>query len=156
MKLLRIDEETTANIGTLSGVGETNVVNEHVKLTAEARGLTQEKLDKQAKHMINCIEEACEFYGARLELNSYQSYIGYKLPEDHPHVQLIYNKCEELGLSPYLTYSGGNSDANNFNSNGITTAVLACGMEFEHTTNERISLKNLTDVSELVLRIMMV
>lgn len=155
MKLLRIDEETTANIGTFSGIGETNVVNDHVTFTAEARSLDQEKLEKQAKHMISCIEEACDFYGARVEMNSYQSYIGYKLPKDHPHVKLICDKCEELGIKPWLTYSGGNSDSNNFNSHGITTAVLACGMEFEHTNNERIAIKNLVDVSELVLRLMM-
>ena len=67
MKLQRIDEETTANIGTLSCVGETNVVQDHVVFAAETRSKNQEKLEAQAAHMVSCLQAACDTFGARLE-----------------------------------------------------------------------------------------
>lgn len=154
MKLQRVDEETTANIGTLSCVGATNVVQDHITLAAEARSRSQEKLEAQQAHMIQCLKDACEEYGARLEYRTHQSYYGYGFKDDHPLVQLLIEKCRETGLTPWTTYTGGGTDGNNFNFHGIETVVLACGMEMEHTTSEQIRIQNLEDAAQLVLNIM--
>lgn len=154
MKLQRIDEETTANIGTLSCIGATNVVQDHITFAAETRSKNQIKLQAQCDHMIQCLQEACKEYGARLEYRTVNSYRSYALADDHPHVRLLMAKCREMGLEPWTTYTGGGTDGNNFNAHGIETAVLACGMELEHTTDEQIKIKNLEEVAQLVLNIM--
>lgn len=156
MRLQRIDEETTANIGTLSCVGATNVVQDHVTLAAEARSRSPQKLEAQQAHMIQCLKDACEEYGARLEYRVDQSYHSYGFPDSHPLVQLLMKKCREIGAEPWTTYTGGGTDGNNFNFHGIETVVLACGMELEHTTDERIRVQNLEDAARLVLSIMKV
>ena len=154
MKLQRIDWETTANIGTLSCIGATNVVQDHVTFAAETRSKNQEKLQAQCDHMVQCLQDACNAFGARLEYRVVNSYKSYALADEHPHVQLLMQKCREMGLEPWTTYTGGGTDGNHFNAHGIETAVLACGMEMEHTTDEQIKIKNLEDVSQLVLNIM--
>ena len=156
MKLQRIDEETTANIGTLSCVGATNVVQDHVTFAAETRSKNQQKLQAQCDHMIQYLQDACDEFGAKLEYRVVNSYQSYALADDHPHVQLLMRKCREMGLEPWTTYTGGGTDGNNFNAHGIETAVLACGMEMEHTTDEQIKIKNLEDVAQLVLNIMQI
>ena len=156
MKLQRIDQETTANIGTLSCIGETNVVQDHVTFAAEARSRDQGKLEAQQAHMIRCLQEACAEYGARLEYRTHQSYRSWKLEDGHPLVQLLVKSCREMGIRPWTTFTGGGTDGNNFNAHGIETAVLACGMELEHTTSEQIQVKNLQDAAQLVLNIMKV
>ena len=156
MKLQRIDQETTANIGTLSCIGETNVVQDHVTFAAEARSRDQSKLEAQQAHMIRCLQEACTEYGARLEYRTHQSYRSWKLEDGHPLVQLLMKSCREMGIRPWTTFTGGGTDGNNFNAHGIETAVLACGMELEHTTSEQIQVKNLQDAAQLVLNIMTV
>lgn len=156
MRLQRIDEETTANIGTLSCIGATNVVQDHVTFAAEARSRSQEKLEAQQAHMIQCLQEACGQYGARLEYRVQRSYYSYRFPDSHPLVRLLMEKCREIGVEPWTTYTGGGTDGNNFNRHGIETVVLACGMELEHTTDERIRVQNLEDAARLVLSIMRV
>src|SRR5699024_4139497 len=51
MHLLRIDEETTANIGVIQGGAATNVVTKEVVLEGEARSLDGNKLKVQTDHM---------------------------------------------------------------------------------------------------------
>ncbi len=156
MKLQRIDEETTANIGTFSCVGATNVVQDHVTFAAEARSRDPEKLEAQQAHMLRCLQEACEEYGARLEHCVQRSYHSYGFPDSHPLVRLLMERCRDIGVEPWTTYTGGGTDGNNFNLHGIETVVLACGMELEHTTNEQIRIQNLEDAARLVLSIMQV
>lgn len=155
MKLQRIDEETTANIGTLSCVGETNVVQDHVVFAAEARSKNQEKLEAQAAHMVSCLQDACDTFGARLEYRLQHSYRSYALPDNHPHVQRMMEACRQAGCKPWLTYTGGGTDGNHFNAHGIETAVLACGMEYEHTTGERVSVRNLENAAKVVYALML-
>ena len=41
-----------------------------------------------------------------------------------------------MGIEPLITSTGGGSDTNIFNLNGIDSVVLATGMSKVHTTNE--------------------
>ena len=67
MKLLRIDEETTANIGTISAQYATNIVPERAELIGECRSRRDDKLEAQGQHMMDCLQAACDKYGATLE-----------------------------------------------------------------------------------------
>src|ERR671932_300912 len=62
MKLGRIDEETTANIGVIRGGEATNIITNFVLLRGEARSLNDEKLEAQTAHMIKCLEDAAAKY----------------------------------------------------------------------------------------------
>src|SRR5919205_1664113 len=52
MKLFRIDDETTANIGIIEGGKATNIITNFVYLKGEARSLNEEKLRAQCDHMV--------------------------------------------------------------------------------------------------------
>src|ERR671933_4270 len=62
MKLGRIDEETTANIGVIRGGEATNIITNFVLLKGEARSLDDAKLEEQTRHMVRCLEEAAAKY----------------------------------------------------------------------------------------------
>src|SRR3954463_16515883 len=62
MKLGRIDEETTANIGAIQGGEATNIITNLVTLRGEARSLDDSKLEAQTAHMIKCLEDAAAKY----------------------------------------------------------------------------------------------
>lgn len=154
MKLLRIDEETTANVGTLSAVGVTNIVNDKALFEAEARSLSPAKLEAQVAHMTACLEEACAHFGAQLRLERTDLYTAYRIPDSDPLVQRIAALCGPLGLEAETCSTGGGADSNNFNQRGITAVVLACGMEQVHTCAERLCLKDFYGAAELVLALM--
>src|SRR3954466_16192082 len=62
MKLGRIDEETTANIGVIQGGEATNIITNFVLLRGEARSLDDSKLEAQSAHMVKCLEDAAAKY----------------------------------------------------------------------------------------------
>lgn len=154
MKLGRIDEETTANIGRFEGGGPTNIVCDYVKLVAEARSIKQEKLDAQVAHMRQAVEETTAKFGATSNFKSNIVYPAYCHTDDSDVVKLAIRAITAIGASPRTFHSGGGSDANIFNGLGVPTVNLAVGYEHIHTTNEQIKVENLVKTAELVVELM--
>ena len=153
MKLLRIDEETTANIGTISAQYATNIVPERAELVGECRSRRDDKLEAQGRHMMDCLQAACDKFGATLEGGLTKAYSAYSYTEDDPFVQQLMAACRKAGLEPSLAASGGGSDANNMSAHGLKALVLGTGMAKVHTVQEEITVKNLEDTAALVLAI---
>ena len=154
MKLLRVDEETTANLGSFVSEYATNIVPDRAKLVGEARSRNTEKLKAQTEHMRRCLEEACARHGAILECEIETAYLGYEFSDDDALVREVADACRRLGIRPELTSSGGGSDANVMNLKGIKAVVLGTGMDKVHTTSERITIKNLEDAARLCVALM--
>ncbi|ASA23076.1 tripeptidase T [Paenibacillus donghaensis] len=153
MKLGRIDNETTANIGRFAGGGPTNVVCDHVQLDAEARSIVQEKVQDQIASMREALETTVREYGAECEFRSEIIYPAFSFNEHDEVVQLAQRAISALGLTPRLFASGGGSDANVFNGLKVPTVNLAVGYEHIHTTQERIRAEDIVKVAELVVSI---
>lgn len=155
MKLLRIDEETTANIGIIEGGKATNIVCPEVEIKAEARSLNKDKLKKQTEHMVECFNKAAEKFGATVNIDVIHSYDPVKLDVEDEIVETVKKACEAIGINFQPAASGGGSDANVFNGNGIKAINLATGMAKVHTTEEFITLENLNNTAKLVYQIML-
>ena len=153
MKLGRIDNETTANIGKFAGGGPTNVVCDHVQLDAEARSIVQEKVEKQIASMREALETTARDHGAQSEFRSEIIYPAFSFNGNDPVVQLADRAITSLGLTPRLFASGGGSDANVFNGLNVPVVNLAVGYEDIHTTQERIKAADIVKVASLVVAI---
>lgn len=154
MKLLRVDSETTANIGTFKAEGPTNIVSPIAEIIAEARSRSVEKLNEQTAHMIDCLNKACEKFGAKLEYKIENCYYSYVLDPEDEHIKMIADICEDLGLEVVKVPSGGGSDANVYNYNNIKAVNIGAGMELAHTTDERLNINDFQNASKVVLKIM--
>jgi tripeptide aminopeptidase len=153
MKLGRIDHETTANIGRFEGGGETNIVVDRVKVYAEARSHDPKKMDQVVELMRQASEEAAREHGAQVEFVNEVIYPAYRFGDGDEVVEIAKAAIRAIGLEPRLFSSGGGSDANMFNGNGVPTVNLAVGYEEIHTVNERIKADDIIKVTELVLAI---
>jgi tripeptide aminopeptidase len=153
MNLGRIDAETTANIGIISGGKAVNIVPDTVYLEGEVRSLKKEKREKHTALLCNIIEKTAREAGTRADVITTLLYDGFELGENTPVVQLALTAARRCGLAPSLTQSGGGSDANILNTRGIPTVNLAVGMENVHTTNEKISVADLVHVTKLLVEI---
>ncbi|WP_150270840.1 M20/M25/M40 family metallo-hydrolase [Paenibacillus tepidiphilus] len=153
MKLGRIDNETTANIGKFAGGGPTNVVCDHVQLDAEARSIVQEKVERQVAAMREALETTVREYGAESEFRSEIIYPAFSFNENDAVVQLASRAITSAGLTPRLFPSGGGSDANIFNGLKVPTVNLAVGYEHIHTTQERIKAGDIVKAAGLVVAI---
>ena len=81
MPLGRIDEETVANIGTITGGEARNIVPGEVNLQGMARSHDQEKLDAQLDAMHSALTEAADRYGATLDYEAEEIYRTYHIDD---------------------------------------------------------------------------
>jgi len=153
MKLLRIDEETTANIGVNEGGQVTNIVCPEVTIKAEARSLSNEKLDAQSAHMAKCFEDAAEKFGGKATVEIERAYSAFLVNENDEIITVIKKAMTAVGAKTNLTTSGGGSDTNIYNGNGIKAINLGIGMQKVHTCDEFIAIEDLVKSTELVAEI---
>jgi tripeptide aminopeptidase len=153
MRLGRIDEQTTANIGIVRGGTAANIVCPEVNAVAEARSLDNDSLSRQIDHMKDEFQKGAKKYDAVCEINHITHYQGYFVPEQSPVVQLALEAAKLLDLSNKLRTNLGGSDANAFNEKGVPTLVMATGMEHIHTHGECVSIEDLCLTARLCLEI---
>ncbi len=151
MRLGRIDEETTANVGVIRGGVATNIIPEMVEVQSEARSHTESKLVAQSEHMLTLFREAARRHRARVEIEHKRLYDGYRLSTDSPLVRWVAEAAEHLGFSPTYKKAGGGSDANIFNHKGISSVVISTGQADVHTPAEHIAVEDLVDCARWVL-----
>lgn len=153
MKLLRIDEETTANIGSINGGEATNIVPSEITIEAEARSLNNEKLKAQVDHMVKCCNDAAEKFGGSVDIEVIDAYAAFKVEEDDAIVAKVKDAFKELGIDAKTAKSGGGSDTNILNGNGIPAVNLGVGMSKVHTTDEYIAIEDIEVSAKAVTEI---
>lgn len=143
MPLGRIDPQTTANVGTVSGGTATNVVAERCTVTAEARSRDERTLGVQLTAMLDALTWAATECEVDLETRVEREFTSYRLGDNDPQVRLARQVLEGLGYAPRLVASGGGSDVNAFLVNGFPSVNLCNGMIAPHTPDERIAVESL-------------
>jgi tripeptide aminopeptidase len=161
LKLGRIDEETTCNIGIIEGGIATNIVPNLVIVKGEARSHDEEKLDKITNQIVFSFNEAIENYKKessddelpRVDIIINKDFPRTHIPDDHPVIRLATQAAENLGRTMKTKTSGGGADANIFFEKGIFTGVLGTGMRDMHTVRESVKLDDMVHTTELLLEI---
>ncbi|GKX68145.1 M20/M25/M40 family metallo-hydrolase [Inconstantimicrobium mannanitabidum] len=153
MKLLRIDENTTANIGVVNGGIGTNIVMPELEILAEARSLDSSKLDAQTQHMVATFEQAAADFGAEIEIETQRMYEAFSIDENDEIVNTLKKVFSKMNIDPTVVASGGGSDANILNANGVKAVTLSVGMENAHTLEEYIKIEDLITSARMVVEI---
>jgi tripeptide aminopeptidase len=160
MRLGRVDEETTANLGVIQGGLASNIVPDRVVVRGETRSLSIEKLEAQTAHMRERFETAAaarsvrvgdRVHRAHVKVDVRRQYQALDVDDDASIVQLVRGAAAACGRTCRTRATGGGSDANVFSSRGIEVANLGCGMRDIHTVNEWVDLQDVMVTAELVL-----
>lgn len=163
MKLGRIDDETTANIGQIEGGMATNIIPNLVVMKGEARSHSEEKLNAQTEHMTKCFQDAAAKYEvtvagqttkASVEAHVVREYSSMDVSDESHVVQLVLQAASRMGLDVKTMASGGGCDANIFNRRGIECANLGTGMRAIHTVKEWLDVKDMYAAAEMTLEIL--
>lgn len=150
MRLGRIDEETTANVGVIEGGKARNIIPDRVLVKAEARSRSEEKLAEQVQHMKSIFEEEARKIGAKAEVTAEREYDSFRWTQDDDIVKLAMAASRKIGIEPTFQDGGGGSDANLFNSAGIAALLIGVGYEGPHSTSEKITLSDIKKSADLV------
>jgi len=150
MPMGRIDHETTCNVGIIKGGRATNIVPNKVKIKAEARSHDPKKLRDLTEHMSATFRKTVKKYKlddfqTKVKIKVVEEYQAFKLDENDFIVGLVKKASENCRIKFKTTISGGGSDVNIFNRNGLKMGVLGTGMNKVHTVDEFILIKDLED-----------
>src|SRR6266576_978204 len=151
LRLGRVDEETTANVGIIQGGTAGNIVPEWCTLDAEARSHDERKLDELVQEMVDAFSFAAGLEDCEVETKVSKSYKGYRFKPDDAVVRIASAALARSGYEPAYGLSGGAADANVFNEHGFACLNLANGMQDIHTSDERITVADLEEMVEVTL-----
>jgi tripeptide aminopeptidase len=157
MRLGRIDEETTANIGSISG-GQpgTNIVAGRCRLVGETRSLDPAKAESMVAELIGHVHDAANtpVCACDVDVTTQRLFDGYRQPANAPGVLAAERALLDCGYEPVRRTTGGGSDANAFEAAGLQCTNLANGTERNHEPTERVSvdaLEGMLDVTFALL-----
>ncbi len=153
LELGRLDHQTTANVGVISGGIVRNGVPEKANFLAECRSLDHATAIALAERMTRTIREQVESSGAAADIRVDVKCEAVGIPESTPVVQTCLEAIASVGLVPRTTYICGFTDASIYNNRGIETAVLGIGAANEHSTQELIAVPDMVTAVKILHRI---
>ncbi|HEY7004553.1 MAG TPA: M20/M25/M40 family metallo-hydrolase [Gaiellaceae bacterium] len=153
LRLGRIDEETTSNVGLIEGGTGRNVVPDRCLLAAEARSRDPVKLADLVQEMLDAFTFAAAVAECEVETRISESYAGYRFKADDPVFALATEAVRRAGLEPHPIDVGGGADANVFNARGVPCVNLANGMMQVHTPAEHIAVADLETMLSVALEL---
>jgi tripeptide aminopeptidase len=162
MKLGRLNDDSTANIGTVNSGRATNIVADHLESVAEARSHSNEFLDAQIKHMAQCFEAAVKKFTKTVDgkviapvfrQEVKREFNAMNVSPDSLVFKLAAEAGKELGLSMEPMSIGGGTNANVYNEKGLPAVVIGCGMKDEHTNTEHVHVGDMVTSVKLCLNI---
>ncbi|MBA2333264.1 MAG: M20/M25/M40 family metallo-hydrolase [Actinobacteria bacterium] len=151
LRLGRIDEQTTANVGLITGGSARNIVPEWCSFEAEARSHDERALADLVQEMLDTLAFAASLGDCTLESEIGVTYDGYRLRENDRVVQLAALALGQCGFGVTTALTGGGADANVFNQRGIPCLNLANGMAEIHTADEHIAVADLDAMVDVTL-----
>jgi len=151
MKLGRLDEETTANIGVINGGHATNIVCDKIEIKAECRSRNESKLMAQTEHMKECFENSAKKFGGSVDFVWEKMYPSYNIAEDEEIIAILQKAAQKTGVKLLLEATGGGSDTNIINGKGIKAVDISVGMDKVHSVEEQINIDDMVKATEFLV-----
>jgi tripeptide aminopeptidase len=151
----RIDDQTTANVGSIhGGVGSTNVVPERCRLLAEARSLDSERVEDVVAGMIDAVHDGAAVGECDVDVVCEKLFDGYRQKVTAPAIVAAEAALRACGYEPTRVVTGGGSDANALATQGFECVNLANGTEHNHEPTERVSVAALEGMLDVGLALL--
>ena len=151
LRIGRLDESTTANVGQIQGGTAANVVAERCKVVLETRSLDDARAGEVVSSMVDAIAEAASDAECDVETAVERLFRGYRLARTAPVVEVAAAALRSTKLEPVYINTGGGSDANALIAAGLPVLNLANGTEGNHQPDESVTVDALETTLDLTL-----
>jgi tripeptide aminopeptidase len=153
MRIGRLDDETTANVGRIEGGTSANVVAERCAVEFEARSLDEARAGEVVGAMVDAAAEAASDADCDVETSVERMFRGYRLARTARPVEVAAAGLRATGVEPVYIATGGGSDANAFIAAGLTVVNVANGTERNHQPDESVTVEALEKMLDVTLAI---
>lgn len=150
----RLDENTTANIGTIQGGEGINIVSPECIIKGEIRSLHHEKALEVLETYRQQFAQSAKKFGASVVWDSNVGVKAYETNPDSEPVRAFCKAAEKAGVTPHLIKTFGGSDNNVFAQHGIQGIVIASAMHKTHTCEEYSYVQEIEKVSQILIHLL--
>lgn len=153
LRLGRIDYETTANVGVISGGIIRNGVPDACSFLAECRSADHQKAADLAEEMTSVLRREIEAAGATMDIVVDEKCRAVQIPEDAWSVGIAKQALASVGIEAGAVFMTGFTDASIYNNRGIEMAVIGIGAQNEHSTDECIEVADMEKAVRVLVEI---
>jgi tripeptide aminopeptidase len=156
MRVGRLDERTTVNVGTIAGGSAMNVVPERCSVVAEVRSLDETAAESTVAEVVDRMHEAANLPECECDVDIavQRTFSGFHLSPSARAVRVAEAALRACGQEPVRIVSGGASDANALIVDGLEVVNLANGTERNHEPGERVSVAALEKMLDVALALL--
>ncbi len=150
------NDNTTVNFGTILGGQGRNIVPEEIYIEGEIRSLEPRNAREEVVKIEETFRKEASKLGGEVEISITEHIKAYSIKESEYVVRRFAKAIleDDRCRMPECIVTYGGSDANRLNENGISTVVMACGMENCHSKEEYTSIERLEQSAKLTLCLM--
>ena len=145
----RIDEDTTVNIGRISGGGGINIVPEKCIIDGEIRSFNTDTVEIISNEIKQTFEKEADKLNASVTFTDYWDFEPYSHSLEDEVILEIKQAIEATGIEATPVISFGGSDANSLNAKGIKAVNIGIGAQNPHSVDEFILIEDLIRTAEI-------
>jgi tripeptide aminopeptidase len=152
MRLGRLDDETTANVGRIEGGSpSTNVVPERCRVEAECRSLDAGKAETVVAEMVDHVHDGANAFECDVDVSVQKLFEGYRTRGTALAVTVAEAALRRCGHEPRRVNTGGGSDANALVAANFECVNLANGTQHNHEPGERVTVAALEEMLDVAI-----
>jgi tripeptide aminopeptidase len=144
----RLDEETTFNVGLISGGTVRNAVPVEAFFGGEFRSRNTETFDLMRMQLLATLNQARDKYrDATIREELEVLFQMYNLDPEEGVVRMTRRIMEDMALAPDIRPSGGGTDGNVMRRQGIQSVVVGMATNEMHTVDEYVIIPDLVSTA---------
>ena len=151
MKIGRLNDYTTSNIGSIISEFPTNVVPKDCKIRMEVRCLDEDEAKENVDNYVDIFEKTAKEFEVKRNIDIEYDYPPLKQIDGNVLLNRVLDAYNKVGVVAKPIKIGGGCDGNIYLKNGFNSVILGVGMYKIHTIEEYLVISDMEKTAEAVL-----
>ena len=151
MRIGRLNDYTTSNIGSIISEFPTNVVPKDCKIRMEVRCLNEDEAKENVDNYVDIFEKTAKEFEVKCNIDIEYDYPPLKQIDSNVLLNRVLDAYNKVGVVAKPIKIGGGCDGNIYLKNGFNSVILGVGMYKIHTIEEYLVISDMEKTAEAVL-----
>jgi hypothetical protein len=151
MRIGRLNDYTTSNIGSIISEFPTNVVPKDCKIRMEVRCLNEDEAKENVDNYVDIFEKTAKEFEVKCNIDIEYDYPPLKQIDGNVLLNRVLDAYNKVGVVAKPIKIGGGCDGNIYLKNGFNSVILGVGMYKIHTIEEYLVISDMEKTAEAVL-----